>query len=119
MPAAGRDCLRPVPNKLAATKKFGDEPFRAAGKSLQSAHRFRRIGTNEVREALEAASGLDLRPGTQRTADDLIPMFESDTALSFMSDAEKKGILHDTPAKLAPGLADPAAQNAKARVKAY
>ena len=46
-------------------------------------------------------------------------MFESHPALSFMSDAEKTDILHNTPAKLAPGLADAAAQNAKAKVKAY
>jgi len=64
-------------------------------------------------------SGTELRPGTKYTADDLIPMFESHPALSFMSDAEKTDILHNTPAKLAPGLADAAAQNAKAKVKAY
>jgi len=64
-------------------------------------------------------SGTELRPGTKYTADDLIPMFESHPTLSFMSDQEKTDILHNTPAKLAPGLADAAAQNAKARVKAY
>jgi predicted TIM-barrel fold metal-dependent hydrolase len=64
-------------------------------------------------------SGTDLRPGTERTADDLIPMFESHPTLGFLSDEEKADILHHTPAKLAPGLADAAAQNAKARVKAY
>ena len=64
-------------------------------------------------------SGLDLRPGTQQTADDLVPMFESHATLGFLSDEEKTDILHRTPARLAPGLADPEAQNAKARVKAY
>lgn len=64
-------------------------------------------------------SGTELRPGTQHSADDLIPMFEEHPALDFMSEDEKKDILHNTPAKLAPGLADTAAQNAKARVKAY
>ena len=64
-------------------------------------------------------SGREPRPGTDYTADDLIPMFESHPTLSFMSDAEKTDILHNTPAKLAPGLADATAQNAKARVKAY
>jgi hypothetical protein len=64
-------------------------------------------------------SGVEPRPGTEHSADDLIPMFESHPTLSFLSDAEKTDILHHTPARLAPGLADPAAQNAKARVKAY
>ncbi|HEX6512672.1 MAG TPA: amidohydrolase family protein, partial [Chloroflexota bacterium] len=64
-------------------------------------------------------SGIELRPGTQHSADDLIPMFEEHPALGFLSDEEKKDILHNTPAKLAPGLADAAAQNAKAKVKAY
>jgi hypothetical protein len=64
-------------------------------------------------------SGLDLRPGTQLTSDDLVPMFESHETLGFLSDEDKTAILHRTPANLAPGLADPAAQNAKARVKAY
>jgi hypothetical protein len=64
-------------------------------------------------------SGIERRPGTPYTADDLIPMFESDPTLGFMTDAEKIDILHNTPARLAPGLADAAAQNAKAKVKAY
>ncbi|HZT07589.1 MAG TPA: amidohydrolase family protein [Chloroflexota bacterium] len=64
-------------------------------------------------------SGVEIRPGTNRTADDLVPMFESDPALSFLTDEQKKDILHSTPARLAPGLADAAAQNAKARAKAY
>lgn len=64
-------------------------------------------------------SGIELRPGTQHSADDLVPMFEDHQALGFLSDDEKKDILHNTPARLAPGLADAAAQNAKARVKAY
>ena len=34
-------------------------------------------------------------------------------------DQDKLDVLHNTPAKLAPGLADAATQNAKARVKAY
>ena len=46
-------------------------------------------------------------------------MFEGHPALSFMSDEDKVDVLHNTPAKLAPGLADAATQNAKARVKAY
>ncbi|HLY64110.1 MAG TPA: amidohydrolase family protein [Chloroflexota bacterium] len=64
-------------------------------------------------------SGTELRPGTNHTADDLIPMFEEHPTLSFLTDAEKKDILHNTPAKLAPALADTTAQNAKAKVKAY
>jgi hypothetical protein len=46
-------------------------------------------------------------------------MFEEHPALEFMSEDDKKDILHHTPAKLAPGLDNAAAQNAKARVKAY
>jgi predicted TIM-barrel fold metal-dependent hydrolase len=64
-------------------------------------------------------SGVELRPGTQHSSDDLVPMFEEHPALEFMSEQEKKDILHNTPAKLAPGLANAAAQNAKAKVKAY
>ena len=64
-------------------------------------------------------SGIELRPGTELTADDLVPLFESDPALSFLSEQDKQDILHNTPAMLAPGLADAAAQNAKAKVKAY
>ena len=64
-------------------------------------------------------SGTEMRPGTKYTADDLVPMFESHPTLSFLSEKDKLDILHNTPAKLAPGLADAAAQNAKAKVKAY
>lgn len=64
-------------------------------------------------------SGTELRPGTKYTADDLVPMFESHPTLSFLSEKEKVDILHQTPAKLAPGLADAGVQNAKAKVKAY
>jgi len=80
----------------------------------------RQRGISQFTFGTEApGSGTELRPGTKYTADDLIPMFESHPALDFMSDAEKSDILHNTPAKLAPGLADAATQNAKARVKAY
>ena len=64
-------------------------------------------------------SGTELRPGTEYTADDLVPMFERHEALSFLSEKEKQDILHNTPAMLVPGLADAAAQNAKVKVKAY
>jgi hypothetical protein len=40
----------------------GEPAFRAAGMALQTGNRFRKIGTDDVRAALEAASGLDLRP---------------------------------------------------------
>jgi peptidase M1-like protein len=40
----------------------GEPAFRAAGMSLQKANRFRKVGTDDVRASLEAASGLDLRP---------------------------------------------------------
>ncbi len=77
-------------------------------------------GTSQFTFGTEApGSGIEPRPGTKYSADDLIPMFESHPALSFMSEKEKTDILHNTPAKLAPGLADATAQNAKARVKAY
>lgn len=64
-------------------------------------------------------SGREIRPGTEYTADDFVPLFESDPALDFLTEAEKLDILHNTPAKLAPGLTDTIAQNAKAKVKAY
>jgi hypothetical protein len=41
---------------------IGDDAFRRAGVALQDGHRFEKIGTDEVRAAMEAASGLDLRP---------------------------------------------------------
>jgi aminopeptidase N len=40
----------------------GDEAFVRAAVSLQTANRFSKIGTDDVRAALETASGLDLRP---------------------------------------------------------
>jgi aminopeptidase N len=40
----------------------GEEAFLRAVVGLQTANRFGKIGTDEVRAALEAASGLDLRP---------------------------------------------------------
>jgi len=40
----------------------GDAAFRAADVALQTDNRFGKIGTEEVRAALEKASGLDLRP---------------------------------------------------------
>jgi hypothetical protein len=40
----------------------GDEPFRRALISFQARHRYQKAGSAELRQALEAASGLDLRP---------------------------------------------------------
>jgi hypothetical protein len=40
----------------------GEDAFRRALMSLQKENRFARIGTDQVRAALEASSGLDLRP---------------------------------------------------------
>ena len=40
----------------------GEDVFRRAVMGLQTGNRFGKIGTDEVRAALEAASGLDLRP---------------------------------------------------------
>jgi hypothetical protein len=40
---------------------IGDEAFRGALVKLQQQHRFQKIGTRDLREALEAASGLDLK----------------------------------------------------------
>ena len=80
----------------------------------------RQRGVSQFAFGTEApGSGTEIRPGTEYTADDLVPMFESDPALGFLSEKDKLDILHDTPAKLFPGLADAEAQNAKARVKAY
>ena len=64
-------------------------------------------------------SGTEIRPGTEYTADDLVPMFASDPALSFLTEQDKADILHNGPAKLFPGLASAEAQNAKAKVKAF
>jgi predicted TIM-barrel fold metal-dependent hydrolase len=64
-------------------------------------------------------AGTEPRPGTERSADDLVPMFEEHPTLSFLSDREKADILHNAPARLAPGLADPLTHNAAARTKAY
>jgi predicted TIM-barrel fold metal-dependent hydrolase len=64
-------------------------------------------------------SGRNIRPGTEYTADDLVPMFAEHPTLSFLSEQDKQDIFYNTPAKLAPGLADAAATNAKAKVKAY
>ncbi len=77
-------------------------------------------GVSQFAYGTEApGSGTEIRPGTEHTADDLVPMFESHPSLSFLSEEDKLDILHNTPAKLAPGLADAAATNAKAKVKAY
>lgn len=77
-------------------------------------------GVHQFAYGTEApGSGMMNRPGTKHTADDLVPMFESHPTLSFLSEKDKLDILHNTPAKLAPGLADAAAQNAKAKVRAY
>jgi hypothetical protein len=40
----------------------GEDAFRRAVMGLQTANRFGKIGTDEVRAALEAASGIDLKP---------------------------------------------------------
>ena len=40
----------------------GDDAFREALNSLQDQHRFQKIGTDELREALEVAAGQDLAP---------------------------------------------------------
>jgi predicted TIM-barrel fold metal-dependent hydrolase len=64
-------------------------------------------------------SGTELRPGTEFSADDLVPMFEGDPALAFLSEDDKIDILHDTPLRLFPGLDDAAGINARASVKAF
>ncbi len=64
-------------------------------------------------------SGREIRPGTELSADDFVPLFESDPALDFLTEEQKLDILHNTPAKLVPGLEDTIAQNAKATIKAY
>jgi hypothetical protein len=43
-------------------KVVGEEPFRAGLRALQEKHRFQKVGTDDVRQALEAASGRDLQP---------------------------------------------------------
>jgi Peptidase family M1 domain len=40
----------------------GDDPFRAALTSFQASYRYKKAGTEELREALESASGMDLKP---------------------------------------------------------
>ena len=51
-------------------------------------------------------SGREIRPGTELSADDFVPLFESDPALDFLTEEQKLDILHNTPAKLVPGLED-------------
>lgn len=77
-------------------------------------------GVSQIAFGTEApGSGREIRPGTEYTADDFVPLFESDPALDFLTQAEKLDILHNTPARLAPALADTVAQNKKAKAKAY
>lgn len=47
-------------------------------------------------------SGGSVRPETSRTSDDLVPVLD---ALSFLSDEDRRRILHDNPAALIPALA--------------
>jgi len=47
-------------------------------------------------------SGRAVRPDTGRTADDLVPVIGG---LGFLSDADKRAIFHDNPAKLFPKMA--------------
>jgi hypothetical protein len=45
---------------------MGDQAFFAGARSFLEGHRYRKAGTEDLREALEAASGLDLAPYFQR-----------------------------------------------------
>lgn len=56
------------------------------------------------------------RPGTERTVDDLVPMFAENPKLAFLTEQEKLQILHHNPAKFCPPLADSVLANRKARL---
>ena len=77
-------------------------------------------GVSQMAFGTEApGSGTGIRAGTEHTADDMVPMIGGHETLSFLSEQDKQDIFYNTPAKLAPGLADAAGTNAKAKVKAY
>ena len=77
-------------------------------------------GISQMAYGTEApGSGTMLRPGTEHTADDLVPMIGEDPTLGFLSERDKADIFYNTPAKLCQGLADAAATNAKTKSKAY
>ena len=81
---------------------------------------FKQRGVSQMAFGTEApGSGTAIRPGTEVSADDMVPMIGGHETLSFLSEQDKQDIFYNTPAKLAPGLADGAATNAKAKVKAY
>ena len=63
--------------------------------------------------------GVNNRPGTDRTADDMVPMITGDPILDFLTEEDKLNILHHNPAKVCPALADPVATNARATVQAF
>ncbi len=77
-------------------------------------------GVSQFAYGTEApGSGTNIRPGTEYTADDMVPMIAEHPTLSFLSEQDKQNIFHNTPAMLCPGIVDAAATNAKAKVKAY
>ncbi len=63
--------------------------------------------------------GSNMRPGTDLTADDMVPMFADHPTLSFLTEQDKVDIMTNNPARVVPGLATPVETNAKAKVAAY
>lgn len=77
-------------------------------------------GVSQFAYGTEApGSGTNIRQGTERTADDMVPMIAEHPTLSFLTEQDKQNIFHNTPKLLCPGIADAAATNASAKVKAY
>ncbi|MEE8519411.1 MAG: amidohydrolase family protein [Dehalococcoidia bacterium] len=77
-------------------------------------------GVSQMCFGVEApGGGTNNRPGTDLTADDMVPMITEHPTLDFLTEQDKMDILHNNPAKVAPGLVDAAATNAKAKVKAF
>ena len=77
-------------------------------------------GVSQMLFGVEApGGGVNNRPGTDRTADDIVPMIAEDPILGFLTEQDKMDIFHNNPARVVPRLADARATNAKAKVKAF
>ena len=77
-------------------------------------------GVSQMCFGVEApGGGVNNRPGTDRTADDMVPMITEHPTLSFLTEQDKMDILHHNPAKVCPPLVDPVAANARTKVTAY
>ncbi len=77
-------------------------------------------GVSQMLFGVEApGGGVNNRPGTDRTADDMVPMIAEHPTLSFLTEQDKMDIFHNNPARIVPKLVDARATNATAKVKAF